>query len=42
VLPGSEIVVPQKPEKEISAWIAIGSGFSTIALTLATLINLLN
>jgi protein involved in polysaccharide export with SLBB domain len=42
VVPGSEIVVPQKPEKEISAWIAIGSGFSTIALTLATLINLLN
>ncbi|MGQ1946404.1 SLBB domain-containing protein [Geofilum sp. OHC36d9] len=44
VLPGSEIVVPQKPEKDmpVSAWIAIGSGISTIALTLATLINLLN
>ncbi|HKL71561.1 MAG TPA: SLBB domain-containing protein [Marinilabiliaceae bacterium] len=42
VLPGSEIVVPQRPEKEalpVTAWISIGSGISTIALTLVTLIN---
>lgn len=42
ILPGSEIVVPQRPEKEtlpVTAWIAIGSGVSTIALTLVTLIN---
>jgi protein involved in polysaccharide export with SLBB domain len=42
VTPGSEIVVPQKPERDplpVTAWIAIGSGISTIALTLATLIN---
>lgn len=44
ILPGSEIVVPQKPEKEslpVTAWIAIGSGISTIALTMVTLINAL-
>ena len=44
ILPGSEIVVPQRPEKEslpAAAWIAIGSGISTIALTLVTLINTL-
>ena len=42
ILPGSEIVVPQRPEKgalPVTAWIAIGSGVSTIALTLVTLIN---
>lgn len=42
VTPGSEIVVPQKPDREplpVTAWITIGSGISTIALTLATLIN---
>lgn len=42
ILPGSEIVVPQRPEKEelpVTAWISIGSGISTIALTLVTLIN---
>jgi protein involved in polysaccharide export with SLBB domain len=42
ILPGSEIVVPQKPEKDelpVTAWIAIGSGISTIALTLVTMIN---
>ncbi len=42
VTPGSEIVVPQKPDRDplpVTAWIAIGSGISTIALTLATLIN---
>jgi len=44
VTPGSEIVVPQKPEKAdlpVTAWIAIGSGISTIALTLVTMINAL-
>src|SRR5690554_8225507 len=33
ILPGSEIVVPQRPEKEslpVTAWISIGSGISTI------------
>jgi len=44
ITPGSEIVVPQKPEREdlpVTAWIAIGSGISTIALTLVTMINAL-
>ncbi|GAO30619.1 SLBB domain-containing protein [Geofilum rubicundum] len=44
ITPGSEIVVPQKPEREslpVTAWIAIGSGVSTIALTLVTMINAL-
>jgi protein involved in polysaccharide export with SLBB domain len=44
ITPGSEIVVPQKPEREslpVTAWVAIGSGVSTIALTLVTMINAL-
>jgi protein involved in polysaccharide export with SLBB domain len=42
VLPGSEIVVPEKPRKEpmpASAWISIGSAMASMALTIVTITN---
>lgn len=45
VLPGSEIVVPQKPEKEglpPSAWVSIGSSVASMALTVVSIVNTLN
>jgi len=45
ILPGSEIVIPQKPERDPmppSAWISIGSGVASMALTLVTIVNVLN
>ena len=44
VTPGSEIIVPAKPEKKevdnTMKWVAIASALSTIALTLVTIIKL--
>ncbi|MFW6043686.1 MAG: SLBB domain-containing protein [Marinilabiliaceae bacterium] len=45
VLPGSEIVVPQKPEKEglpATAWVSIGSSVASMALTVVSIVNALN
>ncbi len=42
IKPGSQIVVPQKPEREkmpASGWIAIGSGISSLSLTIIAIIN---
>lgn len=42
IKPGSQIVVPQKPEREslpATAWIGIGSGVSSLALTIITIVN---
>ncbi len=42
VKPGSQIVIPQKPERErmpATAWIGIGSGISSLALTIITIVN---
>ena len=43
VYPGSEIVVPQKPEREplpATAWIAIANGMIGISVSIATLVSL--
>lgn len=45
ILPGSEIIIPRKPEKNPmppTAWITIGSGVASMALTIATIVNVLN
>jgi len=45
VLPGAEIVIPKKPEKEgisATAWVGIGSSLASIALAIATIISLNN
>jgi len=42
VKPGSQIIVPQKPEREkmpATGWIAIGSGISSLSLTIVAIIN---
>ncbi len=42
VLPGSQIVVPEKIPREplpASAWISIGSSISSLALTIVTIVN---
>ena len=42
VRPGSQIVIPQRPERErlpATAWIGIGSGISSLALTIITIVN---
>ncbi|ASB49408.1 SLBB domain-containing protein [Alkalitalea saponilacus] len=42
VMPGSQIVIPQKPPRTpipATGWIAIGSGVSSLALTIVTVIN---
>lgn len=42
VTPGSQIVVPQKPERTplpATAWIGIGSGLSSLALAIITIVN---
>ena len=43
VLPGSEIVVPRRPQRERmspQAWIGIGSALASIGLTIATIATL--
>ncbi len=43
VRPGSEIIIPTKPDKEkvsASTWLAIGSTMASIGLTLATIVSL--
>jgi protein involved in polysaccharide export with SLBB domain len=43
IYPGSEIVVPQKPEREplpATAWIAIANGMVGISVSIATLVSL--
>lgn len=45
VLPGSEIVVPSKPEREPlppTAWVSIGSSVASMALTIVSIVNSLN
>ncbi len=45
VLPGSEIVVPRRPQRErmsTQAWIGIGSAMASIGLTIATIATLNN
>lgn len=45
ILPGSEIVVPQKPEREglpPTAWVSIGSSVASMALTVVSIVNTLN
>jgi protein involved in polysaccharide export with SLBB domain len=42
IKPGSQIIVPQKPERErmpATAWVAIGSGVSSLALTVVSIVN---
>ncbi|WP_430812582.1 MULTISPECIES: SLBB domain-containing protein [unclassified Carboxylicivirga] len=42
VLPGSEVVVPQKPDKEpvpATAWIAMASALASLSLTIVTLVD---
>ena len=42
IRPGSQIIVPQRPEREkmpASGWIAIGSGISSLSLTIVSIIN---
>jgi protein involved in polysaccharide export with SLBB domain len=42
VLPGSEIIVPEKPEKEnenVNQWLAIASTFSSIAVAIAAIMR---
>jgi hypothetical protein len=42
VVPGSQIIVPEKAERErlpASAWISIGSSVSSLALTIITIVN---
>lgn len=42
IKPGSQIIVPQKAEREklpATAWVAIGSGISSLALTIVTIVN---
>lgn len=42
VKPGSQIIIPQRPERErlsAAAWISIGSGISSLALTIITIVN---
>ncbi|PWD97672.1 SLBB domain-containing protein [Marinilabilia rubra] len=44
VLPGSEIIIPEKPQREslpASAWISIGSSVASLALTVVTISNAL-
>ena len=45
IAPGSEVIVPHKPEKKNSddtlKWISIGSGLSTLSIAIITLVNLL-
>lgn len=45
ILPGAEIVIPKKPEREgisATAWVGIGSSLASIALAIATIISLNN
>ena len=45
VLPGSEIVVPRRPQRDrmsAQAWIGIGSALASISLTVATIVTLNN
>ncbi|WP_439185248.1 SLBB domain-containing protein [Carboxylicivirga taeanensis] len=45
VLPGTEIVVPKKPEKapmSAASWIAIASSLASLSLTIVTVINATN
>ena len=45
ILPGSEIVVPRKPEREglpPTAWVSIGSSVASMALTVVSIVNTLN
>ncbi|MDK2841373.1 MAG: hypothetical protein PWQ17_878 [Anaerophaga sp.] len=45
VLPGSEIVVPAKKQREplpATAWISIGSSVASLALTVVTIVNSVN
>ncbi len=45
VTPGSEIIVPKKPERQgmsPQAWIGIGSALASLSLTVITIINTLN
>jgi protein involved in polysaccharide export with SLBB domain len=45
VLPGSEIVVPAKKQREplpATAWISIGSSVASLALTVVTIVNAVN
>jgi hypothetical protein len=42
VLPGSEIIVPAKRQREplpATAWISIGSSVASLALTVVTIVN---
>jgi protein involved in polysaccharide export with SLBB domain len=42
VMPGSEVVVPEKPEKEpmpASAWVAMASALASLSLTVVTVID---
>lgn len=42
VTPGSEIIIPEKPEKvplPATAWIGIGSGLTSLALAIITIVN---
>ncbi len=42
VIPGSQVVIPRKPDKTpipATGWIAIGSGVSSLTLTIVTVIN---
>jgi hypothetical protein len=44
ILPGCEIVIPEKPERNTlppTAWVSIGSTAASMALTVVTIINTL-
>lgn len=43
IMPGSQIIVPQKPEKkdEVMKWVSIGSAISSLALSIIMMANIL-
>jgi len=43
ITPGSQIIVPRKPEKkeDVMKWVAIGSALSTLAVSIIMVVNLL-
>jgi hypothetical protein len=43
ITPGSQIIVPKKPEKkdDVMKWVSIGSAISSLAVSIIMVVNLL-
>ena len=42
-MPGSQIIVPKKPERkdDVMKWVSIGSALSSLALSIVMVVNIL-